>query len=158
MEDWNFQTAKKVGLFLSGHTICHDYKSLGNVSFIQLHSLKLHLICYREGMTGLVSGPTRNLWRPVSPSGRLGQFPISVQTGQRMIWEHPCAEGLGDSGGWNTQRELAMSTCSPQSLSYPELHQGKGSECHLPYSHEAPPGVLHSSLGPPAQKKLGAVG
>lgn len=55
------------------------------------------------------------------PAPGLQKFPVSVHTGG-MNWKQPC-EGLRDSGGWKFWYKSARCTCSPESQSYPGLHQ-----------------------------------
>lgn len=64
---------------------------------------------------------------------------------QRRTWS---------TGGKEAGDELAVFTCSPESQSYPGLHQkpcglqGEGGDSHhLLHSHEIPPGELHQLWG-----------
>ncbi|GAB0190139.1 hypothetical protein GRJ2_001479200 [Grus japonensis] len=63
------------------------------------------------------------------------------------------------------QHEPAMRACSPESPSYPGLHQKKcdqqvkgGESAPQILSCETPPGVLHPAVGAPVQERHGAVG
>ena len=54
------------------------------------------------------------------PAHGSGQTPVSVQAGGWRDWEQPFWEGLGGTGGWEAQHDLAMCAGSPEGQ--PWLH------------------------------------
>lgn len=82
-----------------------------------------------------------------------------------MHGEQSRGKEFRDSDRQENECKPAICTHSPENQPYPGLHekrgsqQGKGDHCPPLYStQEAPPGVLYSAQGPPAQEGYGDVG
>ena len=93
---------------------------------------------------------------------RLGQSPISTQSGERMDWEQSCGEGFGYTIGWKIGPEPAVCTSSPERQSCSGLHQKKCCQKvkggDLPHSGETSLGVLHPALEPSARETWTCIG
>ena len=85
-----------------------------------------------------------------------GNLKHKYRLGNEWIESSPAEKDLGLLVDEKLNMTHAMYVCSPESQPYPGLHQKTtdqqvegGDSAPLFCSHETPPGVLHSALGPP---------
>jgi len=91
--------------------------------------------------------------------------PMQYKLGGCKDRAKPCQKGPGSIGGWEAGHDPAMCSHSPESQSYPGLHQkhhgqqGKGGDpVPLLCTGETSPGVLHSDVESSEQEGYGPVG
>ena len=153
MYKMNREDSQNLSLFLR-YFSDHSDPDLGSDQSSLILLEKIRKRCHSEGpwqpgevglrephevQQGQVEGPACGSW----------QSQTQVQAGWRVAREQPWGEGLGGTGGWEAQHEVAICICSPESQLYPGLHQEKRGQ-QVEGGHSAPllspwKATLHSS-------------
>lgn len=121
---------------------------------------------FRWTLTALGVGCLWTSWSSTRPRRRpllqlsQGNPKQEYSLGNEWVECSPREKDFGGRGGWITAHKLAMCVCSPETQSYPGMHQNKhdqqaegGESLRLLRCHETTPGLLHPGLWTPTQER-----